>query len=424
MASNRQIKLYGKPATEDEIISEVVRLLLGDAERKIDPMSVSDVMRQLGCNRQTVYNYREKAIAKGLVELDGNRLKLPVQQQDQSEFKRYTDNNDFTKDPLVADWIQDLLNRRQGKPRKQWQSMVWALESICNTCKIKPRQLVISAQATEKYIKNFSDLYRQGQLDSRRSARKTKKGNADPQLAVHTRKMSVRDFCGFHGISWRRGVTGIMSGKVIGHGKYADVRFTKEELEMADKFIKEKWGLDSDIFRFFWVGVESCARLWALLNMPLEWVEHKSANGKTTFIMSVIETKTEHIKGGKWIKYIRNPEVQESLRKLKAQGGKTHVFPQEYQRKFIALTYTQLKEIYKHVGKTSNYFYEKSVHALRHIGAQKLLDEKDFNYGLVAQVGGWNVIDELKNSYGEMPPEKVLELLEKENKQTVEVVAH
>jgi len=59
-----------------------------------------------------------------------------------------------------------------------------------------------------------------------------------------------------------------MSQKVPGHGKYADIRFTDEEFSKADSFIKEKWGLDSDIYRWFWIGVESCSRFNALYTMP------------------------------------------------------------------------------------------------------------------------------------------------------------
>jgi len=51
-------------------------------------------------------------------------------------------------------------------------------------------------------------------------------------------------------------------------------------------------------------------------------------------------------------------------------------------------------------------------HALRHIGAQYWLAKKDFNYGLVSEIGGWHTIDELKKSYGMIPPEKILEVIE------------
>lgn len=70
-----------------------------------------------------------------------------------------------------------------------------------------------------------------------------------------------------------------------------------------------------------------------------------------------------------------------------------------------------MREIYAFLGKTE-YFDSHPTHALRHIGEHYWLAKNDYNYGLVAMVGGWNTIDELRKSYGEMPPEKVLEMME------------
>jgi hypothetical protein len=34
------------------------------------------------------------------------------------------------------------------------------------------------------------------------------------------------------------------------------------------------------------------------------------------------------------------------------------------------------------------------------------------NYGIIVEVGGgWHTIDELKKSYGQIPPEKILEII-------------
>ncbi len=60
----------------------------------------------------------------------------------------------------------------------------------------------------------------------------------------------------------------------------------------------------------------------------------------------------------------------------------------------------------------TNNFLNHPTHALRHIGAQHWLAKKDFNYGLVSEIGGWHTIDELKKSYGMIPPEKILEIIE------------
>ena len=66
-----------------------------------------------------------------------------------------------------------------------------------------------------------------------------------------------------------------------------------------------------------------------------------------------------------------------------------------------------LRAVYEQVGgnMADPYFTKKPSHSLRHIAAQYWLLKSDFDYGFVAKLGGWFTIDELKTSYGEMPPE-------------------
>jgi hypothetical protein len=77
---------------------------------------------------------------------------------------------------------------------------------------------------------------------------------------------------------------------------------------------------------------------------------------------------------------------------------------------FQSMISDQLKQIYSHLGKNS-YFQDRPSHALRHIGAHYWLSKTNYNFGLIAEVGNWNTIDELKKSYGQIPPEKILEII-------------
>lgn len=61
--------------------------------------------------------------------------------------------------------------------------------------------------------------------------------------------------------------------------------------------------------------------------------------------------------------------------------------------------------------KNDSYFQQHSSNVLRHLGAHYWLSKTNYNYGIIAEVGGWHTIDELKKSYGKIPPEKILELL-------------
>ena len=178
---------------------------------------------------------------------------------------------------------------------------------------------------------------------------------------------------------------------------------------MADDYIKKTWGLDSDIYRWFWIGIESCARFNALYNMNLDFTKHVGSS-KTTYIMTVFESKTSHIRGGKWIKYITREDTQKSIDLIKSRCTSRIYESILPKYKFHILISNQLKQIYSFLGK-SLYFQKRPNHALRHIGAHYWLSKTDYNFGLIAEIGGWNTIDELKKSYGQIPPEKILEII-------------
>lgn len=109
------MRLYGKHATEEEITNEVSRLLLGDADRRQVSLTVSDAARTLGYTRSTIYFYVKKAVEKyHTLEYDNNgRIKIP--EKSETEFQRFDKNHDIINDPLVSDWKQDLLTRKNRK---------------------------------------------------------------------------------------------------------------------------------------------------------------------------------------------------------------------------------------------------------------------------------------------------------------------
>ncbi len=405
--SRPHIKLKNKRTTEDQIIEEIHCLLHGTGNRPY-PLTVTETAKILGVSRDTVYRYIKKMKGEKKILKTKDRLVLP-ELPDDSRFKEFNKFHSITADPLVTEWMEDLQTRKSGSPLKNWNRRICNLETVCNTCKIEPQDLIVSHRKTEKIMRTFAKFYISG------NSIQSKKGPKSTELnsGIYTRVQAVRDFCMFYNLFWQKGVTGIMSQKVLGHGKYGDIRLTNEELKNADIFIKEKWGLDSDIYRWFWVGIESCARFEALYNMPLEHTKSVSViSGKTTYIMTAIETKTEHIRGGKWSKYISRADTQTSLDSLKKRYG-TRIHENNIPKyKFTENISSQLKEIYKHLEKQSDYFQQHPTHVLRHIGAHYWLSKTDYNYGLTAEIGGWNTMDELKKSYGQIPPERILEIIE------------
>ena len=169
---NRKRRLYGKSVTEEEIVNEVSRLLLGDCERRQDPLSVTDAARILGCSRETVYSYVKKAVEKyHILEYNNGKISLPDNSR-LDKFRQFDKNHEIVSDSLVYDWKQDLLTRRNGEPIITWKSRILSLESVCNTCMVNPRDLVISQRQTEKILRNYAELYRKERAVKRHSGRR------------------------------------------------------------------------------------------------------------------------------------------------------------------------------------------------------------------------------------------------------------
>ena len=404
--ARHKLKLHGKNTTSEEILFEISQLLYAKGNRPY-PLKPAEIAKSLGLCKKTVYNYISKLSKTGkVIRLQSGRFFLP--KSDEQEFREFNKNHEVTSDPLVSEWMDDLLTRKQGMPLKSWKIRLRSLETVCNTCKVTPYDLTISHKKTEKIMRSFAKCFQKGEIVCSKHGSKPQGMNT----TVYTKVQGVRDFCSFYDISWRKGVSGVMSQKVPHHGKYADIRFTDEEFVAADKFIKEKWGLDSDIYRWFWIGVESCARFGALYNMENNYTIQKTTAGKLVYIMTVHETKTDHIRGGKWTKYITREDTQKSIDLLRARGISKIYESDDSKYKFKNEINEKLSQIYKHLGKNAEYFLHHSTHVLRHIGAHYWLSKTNYNYGIISEVGGWNTIDELKKSYGQIPPEKILEIIQ------------
>lgn len=427
-------KLDGKNATAGDFAQRIAKLLIGDSTKNIEPLGTMEIMRKLGFkDKKSVRELKNLAIELGFLTIDeSGEAILPKKSRD-FIFKKFDTNHPFTQDPLVQEWKKDLLVRKRGAPVVAWQSRLQHFEAVCNTLKANPEQFITGNNIQEIlaqgriFLTNFMEAYK------RKEAAIQYKGDLHPENDFdnvrYAYAYAVRDFMRFHGVAFPKGETGIMSVTISQfHGKYSDVRLTDEELELADSYIKEKWGIDSDIYRAFWIGIESCARSSALWGMTTDFTTHTSTKtGKKTYIMSVYESKTKHIKGGKWTKYIRRTETQQSIDAIKGRKGAYIYQDHDSEVRVKEELKNKLREIFKHVGKefshlrfpkdnSSGYYMNHPFHALRHIGAHYWLSKKQYNFGLVAKIGGWNTIDELKKSYGEMPPEIVLSLLEDEEK--------
>jgi hypothetical protein len=217
----------------------------------------------------------------------------------------------------------------------------------------------------------------------------------------------------FHKLTYPKGYGGVSSQKVVGHAKYSDVDLSDEEIQLGKQYLITKYGVCSDEFRFFMMGVQSCGRHGAVWNMTLDY-EIKEFEGMKCYVFEVIETKAGHIRGGKWKKFVTDPDLQKSIDDLKAKGINRlneEELPEHRLNKKIS---TALKDLYKHLGKETvndGYFMKHYFHVLRHVGAHYWLRKTRYNHSIVALVGGWNIVQELIDSYGAVPPDMVLKLI-------------
>lgn len=145
--------------------------------------------------------------------------------------------------------------------------------------------------------------------------------------------------------------------------------------------------------------------------MKNDWTEIQSKSSGRVFLMSVIESKTDNIRGDKWTKFITRTDTQKSLELLKSRKCDRIFESTLPEYSFRLKIHKELSENYSHLGKNDSYFQHHPSHALRHSGAHYWLSKTNYNYGIIAEVGGWHTIDELKKSYGQIPPEKILEII-------------
>jgi len=88
-------------------------------------------------------------------------FKLPKIPQEK-QFRLFNKYHEITSDPLVAEWQDDLITRKGGEPLKRWKTRIRSLESVCNTCHIHPSDLLASQRNTEKILRQYAQLCKQG----------------------------------------------------------------------------------------------------------------------------------------------------------------------------------------------------------------------------------------------------------------------
>lgn len=418
-------KLGGKRVTHREFAQKIATLTMGDISKSIPPMIQSEIMQQLGFkDKKSIRQYLN--LAKELNLFDESKK----DDFNIKEYKFLAKMEDFIKKPEIDVWCTFMDRKARGGKSflesSNKTNYLRNLKHVCDTLGIEPLQLISGGSTLEilengrTYMTNFVELYFQ-----KKSTIKYFKNWSSNRINKVTFQYgyskAVRDFMKCHSYSYPDGESGVMSQSISTfHGNYSDVRMTISEYRKGKEYIKAKWGIDSDIFRWFSVGVEAFPRKSALHQMTTAYTKVTYKN-REFYSMFVIEKKTSHYKKGKWDKLIFDDDTKKSI-DLVLKRGENYIIEE---RKLITATndiYPKLKEVYKYLNKThlqcriqddqsTSYFLEHCSHALRHCGGQIWLIMTKWNLDFVASMG-WKKVQELSDSYGEMPAEMKLEILE------------
>jgi len=406
-----KIRIFGKAVTAEEARKYLVKEVTSGTK-------IAKISFDQNITRKTIYEYLKWAETLNEIKKQDGKWVVNEIAKETESWRRFDENHSITSDPYIQEWKSDLMTRGHGGgPIKQAREQIRYLEKFCNYLKINPVQLIFSKErkVVEKYLTSMSELIQSGKTEHKPRKKKTD-GTVNYAYVMKRYKDSVRSFVQYHGIAIPNRTKGILANPVIGHGQYADVKLTDDELHLADVYLMEKYGQYHEFYRLFWVGVESCARKNALLTMPLDWREVRRTNGTTMLEMTVVETKTIQKNEGKWTKYIQRTKTIEALKHAKQKVTSGLLYDGAYHTMYETFK-TALKDLYRHLGKTHTYFYEHAIHALRHIGAHYWLRKTKYNYVAVAKIGGWHTVQELKDSYGEMPSDILFDILDNATKE-------
>ena len=415
-------RLFGKRVTFNELSKYVAVQIMGNPKSHIPKSTQLEVSLKLG--------YKDTKSIRSLITL-GKELgyyteSTAAEKSQLQAFKFFHSLDAFESDPLIQKWVKIMRSRsRGGTELKGWASLLMRFKAICNTTKSNPEQWITGKDLEEtlengrELMTNFMEEYRLKKAAITYRKNWTLEGASLPAVAYSYSK-AARDFMRSLGFNYPEGESGVMSQSISTfHGNYNDVRFQKGQYQQGQEYIIKKWGLDSDIFRWFSVGFEAIPRAKALRNMKTKYTEYSNKKGQKFYIMEVFESKTEHFKKGKWVKYIYSENTQQSIDLV---SKRSDYVIEGRKQKDMTILYEKLKEVYRFLGvdklhltneddPDSGYFMRHPSHALRHCGSQEWLLLSNWNIVFVAKMG-WKKSDELIESYGEMPHEIALKVLD------------
>lgn len=413
--------LYGQPATEEQRQAEAVKLAL-------QGLGSGKIAEQIGKDRMTVWRYLQAAKKKGLIKTtETGRVEVSEKAKDDQKYARLLRDDFVQKYQPVKSWVDDMRTKKDGNPIASWDSFLNAFKTVCDTLQLSPYAIIAGGTNSEKIetvkriVQSFYLAAQEGRIKygsqnewRGRLAKQGKERKIPGVEGLKEYKMAVRNFAMSNGVAFPRGIGGILSGKKINFGQYADVKLSFAQLDQSVTFLKDKFGyasIEQAAFIFYYL---SCARNQAGAQVKVGGFTTRSDGW---VIGNVYESKT----GTAWKKYLPpdNPHQKIFLDFLAKREGKPYLFADSEReaKKFGAELRVDFKQVYRAIGIPAElhngYFYDHAVHSLRHVGAHYWLRHPrvNYNYSIVCEIGGWKSEATLKQAYGAMPEEFIIDVL-------------
>jgi integrase len=215
-------------------------------------------------------------------------------------------------------------------------------------------------------------------------------------IDTHQYKRALKDFLISKGV-----VVGkkIAVGKSKGYGKYAKLNIEKPKILLM---LKELKATNFEAFAADLFMLKTGTRVNATLNALIEDIQDKLTHG--TIMIYDKGRRSKYSKGHPWEKQL-DAQLYEAIKKLIGERKNGKIF---------TITETPLAEINRAI--ITKYAPEVPErypdfmpnHIWRHLFAQLLLPQENWNYAKVAALGGWTP-QALEESYGKPPDELVRE---------------
>lgn len=256
--------------------------------------------------------------------------------------------------PEIVKWIDNFKARGVG-----WKPAVNTLKRICDVLEIYPSML--DGDWAQKWLVQ------------------TVENRSKAQMRVY--KLALRGWLKFALKMSDNDLQVLgLDAKHYEVGKWATVRLSEPQIEQAIQML----GDQPKALLAFRLGAECCCPLQELQRM------RRSDYLKEEGILRTFRAKT----GSFWSKYpskiTANLIMSNETERLFTKGDIDHI-------------YQVLRFTFAKVGATVTYFDMHPLHALRHVGAQRLLVKTNWNRAVVAMLGGWNAEKTLEDHYGAVP---------------------